>query len=132
MSSAAVERVVKYANQYQWFTDGRANPETGEVEIESIRDLGTDAAEAEANYRRVKAEHMAKVAIAQGKSAAVAEISANADPLVAKACLAYKVAAAELSAREKKLTQLRAASEDARAILVYETTSDRMHAAVSA
>lgn len=89
--------------------------------------IATEAAVREANYRRVKAQTALK-AIADGASAAKAEMIADADETVATACLDYKTSAAVCDAASKRLTQLREQVATGRTLLVSERESDRIHA----
>lgn len=88
-----------------------------------------EAAVAEAEYRRIRAQRMAKATISEGASAAKAEILADADDAVAAACLRYKVGASVAEATRARLAQLREQVASDRSELAYEREADKFHAA---
>ena len=94
------------------------------------RDIAHNAALAESEYRRVKAQTMLR-ATAEGASAAKAEIMADADESVSRLCLSYKIASALADATRAKLTQLREQVAVGRSMMVGEREADRVHAARS-
>lgn len=94
-------------------------------EYESI---AADAAIAESEYRKVKAQTMLRATV-EGASAAKAEIIADADETVANLCLGYKTSAALADATRAKLTQLREQVAVGRSMMVAEREADRVHAA---
>lgn len=94
------------------------------------RDIAHNAALAESEYRRVKAQTMLR-ATSEGASAAKAEIMADADESVSALCLSYKIASALADATRAKLTQLREQVAVGRSMMVGEREADRVHAASS-
>lgn len=90
--------------------------------------IAQDAAIAESEYRKVKAQTMLR-ATAEGASAAKAEIIADADDMVATLCLGYKTSAALADATRAKLTQLREQVAVGRSLMVSERELDKIHAA---
>ena len=92
------------------------------------RDIAQDAAQAESDYRKAKAQRMLRATVEEGASAAKAEIIADADDLVATMCTNYKVTAALSDATRAKLTQLREQVAVGRSMMVAERESDRIHA----
>lgn len=91
------------------------------------RPVAITAAEAEADYRRIKAVTMLK-ATADGASAAKAEIIADADDEVSAACFAYKTSAAIADAHRARLSQLREQVAVGRSVMVAEREADKLHA----
>lgn len=88
--------------------------------------IALDAAQAEAEYRRIHAVTKLK-AISDGASAAKADAVADADEVVAAACWQHKSAAALCDAAGKKLIQLREQSAVGRTVLVGERELDKLH-----
>lgn len=91
------------------------------------RALAIDAAQAESDYRRVKAQTMLRATL-DGASAAKAEIIADADDKVADACTEYKVSAAVADSTRAKLAQLREQVAVGRSVMVAEREQDKIHA----
>lgn len=98
-----------------------------QLKADEYMDLAISAAQHESFYRKIKAQTMLK-ATAEGASAAKAEIIADADPQVSKACWDYKVTAATVDAAKAKLTQLREQIAVGRSMLVTDRELDKLHA----
>lgn len=89
------------------------------------RDVCKEAAETEADYRRMKAVFITR-ATADGMAVGKAEYAADADKEVAAACMAYKLAAGLAEAAKQRLIQLREQVATGRSVLVTDRESDRI------
>jgi hypothetical protein len=100
---------------------------TYEATAQSFADIALAAAQAEANYRKVKAVYKLR-AMVDGASAVKAEAMADADDDVSAACLAYKTSGAVADSTRARLAQLREQVAVGRSVLVNDRESDRVHA----
>lgn len=95
------------------------------------RQQAITAAEAEADYRQVKAQAVLRCRAQQdGRgSMDLANAQADADDLVATACMTYKVTAAIADATQKQLRQLDGAVQACRTEVASDREADKMAAA---
>src|SRR5664279_4299816 len=84
------------------------------------RAIALNAAEAESNYRKVRAQTMLRAMVNDNASAAKAEIVADADDVVSAECTEYKCRAAIADAARQKLNQLREQVAVGRSVMVAE------------
>lgn len=101
------------------------------TECDRYRGMAVSAAEAEANYRQVKAQAVLRFRAAQdGRgSMDLANAQADADDTVATACLAYKVQTAIADAQQKLLRQLDSAVQACRTEVASDREADKLAAA---
>lgn len=96
-----------------------------EIAAGEFRPLAEEAAEAEAEYRRLKGRFVT-VRAAAGDSISKAEYAADADDEVAAACMRYKMGAAIAEAAKHRLNQLRTQVEVGRSVAVHEREVDKL------
>lgn len=89
--------------------------------------LAVDAAQSEADYRRLKAVFVTRL-VNDGSTVTKAEYAADADDAVAAACQRFKLAAALLDAARSRLSQLKSQLDFGRSVLTTEREADRLAA----
>lgn len=97
-----------------------------EARASDYRELSETAASAESDYKHRRAVFMAR-AMAEGASAAKAEVLADADPEIAARATEYRLAVAVREAALEKLRQLRTQVEVGRTVVASEREADRLH-----
>lgn len=95
--------------------------------VQQFAAIAREAAESEADYRRVKALLVTRLAN-DGAPISKAEYAADADGEVAAACQRYKLAAAVAEATRARLRQLAAQVDVGRSAVASEREADRFHA----